>query len=70
MFEQLGVLAAGIFSGVGKDGEVGRVEVAAGQVPLVVGCLGQPLHEPVIPAEPGGVDTRRAEGQRAEDVAK
>jgi hypothetical protein len=41
--EDLRVGAAGVFEGVGEDGQAGGVEVAGGEQAVFVQCTGKPL---------------------------
>ncbi len=41
MVQNFGGGATGVFEGVGQDGETGHVKVAAGQIPVLVGGLGE-----------------------------
>ena len=59
--EDGGVGAAGVFQGVGKDGEAGGVKGAGGQGAVVVGGLGQ--------REDRGRPTGGGEGDVTEGVA-
>jgi hypothetical protein len=60
--------AAGVEQGVAEHGETGGVEVAGGEEAVVVGDLGQTLHEAVVAGEPGRVDGGRGAEGGAEDV--
>ena len=47
--EDVGVLAAGVFEGVGQDAEAREVQAAIRQRPLVVDRLGQVRDGPIAP---------------------
>jgi hypothetical protein len=65
--EEGAVGAASIFEGVGQDGQARPVERADGELAVVVGGLGQPGNETVVPRHPPRINETAAKGV-AEDV--
>ena len=68
--ENLRVGTAGRRQHVGHDGEAGGVQVAAGQVALLVHGLRQRDDRAAVSGRLGGVNGHGAERERAEDVAE
>jgi hypothetical protein len=66
--EELGLVAPGVFEGVGEHGEPRAVQRAGGQRPSLVGRPGQPPHEAAVAGEPARVDDRRTE--RSQEVVE
>jgi hypothetical protein len=52
--EQLGVTGAGVFQGVGQDGEAGGVQRSSGHLSSFVDCFGKAAHGSVVPRKDGG----------------
>src|SRR5262249_52481409 len=62
MAQDVGIGAAGIFEGVGKDGKARCIKRPLRQSAFVVDCLCQTWNDSVLPGLPGGIDAHGTEG--------
>jgi hypothetical protein len=68
--QDLGIVAARFFEGVGQNSEAVRVQMAGWHDSLLVGFLPQTPHDALVTGKYRGRDGNRTEGYRAKDVTE
>jgi hypothetical protein len=70
MFKNICVRTTCLLQGVREDGEPLGIQRAFRQLSLVIGGLGEPDHQSVLPDKDGTVEGNSTEGEWAADVTK